>query len=210
MHLQQRIEKPDPALRERTDWKYSLLIAVLCVVGVRLFLTVLLAGVAIYLPCPELRDRYAVTGVEMIDAGWERVLLGVWQREDAIWYQKIATVGYSTEDMTSQLFPLFPMAMKAVSGATGLHPIAAGIVVSEISLLAALFLLHRLILPRYGVGVANRTLVYIALFPISFFLHGLFSESLALLLAILSFFLVAKSRWIEAVAIGYLAGLSRP
>jgi Gpi18-like mannosyltransferase len=164
VHLQQRIQKPDPALRERTDWKYSLLIALLCVVGVRLFLTVLLAGVATYLPRPELRERYATTRVEMIDTGWEGLLLGVWQREDALWYQKIATVGYSTDDMTPQLFPLFPLAMRVVSEATALHPIAAGILVSEISLLVALFLLHRLLLPRYGVGAANRTLVYIALF----------------------------------------------
>jgi hypothetical protein len=67
-----------------------------------------------------------------------------------------------------------------------MHPVAAGVVVSEVSLLVALFLLHQLLVGDLGPGVANRTLTYISLFPSAFFLHAPFSESLMLMLAILS------------------------
>lgn len=145
-----------------------------------------------------------------MDSGWEGLLLGVWQREDALWYEKIATVGYSAEDMTQQFFPLFPMAMRLLSLVSGMHPVAAGIAVSEASLLAALFLLHRLLVSGFGQGVADRTLVYFSLFPSAFFLHGPFSESLMLALVVLAFFLVSRGRWAEAALAAYLAGLTRP
>ncbi len=191
-------------------WRRSLLVALACVVGVRLFLTLYMAAVALYVTRPDLQTYYAPVGVKLLDSGWERLLLGVWQREDALWYQKIATVGYSSLDMTPQLFPLFPMLMKLVFLGTGMHPIAAGLVISDFCLLVGLFLLHRLLLPRVGLGVANRTLVYLSLFPTAFFLHGPFSESLMLMLAILGFYLVSRGRWIEAAVVAYLAGLARP
>ncbi|MCL4369650.1 MAG: hypothetical protein M1380_01905 [Chloroflexi bacterium] len=190
--------------------RYSLLVAFACVAGVRLFLTLYMAAVAFYVHRPDLQQHYAPVGVDFLDSGWERLFLGVWQREDALWYQKIATVGYTDGDMTTQFFPLFPLLMRAVSLVTGLHPIAAGLVISDVALLAALFLLHRLLLPRFGSGVANRTLVYLSLFPTAFFLHGPFSESPMLMLAVLGFYLVSRRRWAGALVVAYLAGLARP
>lgn len=181
-----------------------------CVAGVRLFLTVYLAAAALLFPQPDLHQQYGASGVELLDSGWEGLFLGVWQREDALWYEKIATVGYSSDDMTPQLFPLFPMVVRAIWLFTGIHPVAAGIAVSEASLLAALYLLHRLLLPSHGVEVTNRTLVYLSLFPSAFFLHGPFSESLMLMLAILAFSLVGRQQWVAAAAVAYLAGLARP
>ncbi len=189
---------------------YSLLVALACVGGVRLFLTAYMAAAALLFPQPGVHEQYANTGVPILDSGWEGLLLGVWQREDALWYQKIATVGYSTSDMTQEFFPLFPMLMRGLWLATGIHPVAAGIVISELSLLAALFLLHRLLLPGFGSGVADRSLVYISLFPSAFFLHAPFTESLMLMVTVLGFFLVSRGCWVEAAAVGYLAGLTRP
>lgn len=189
---------------------HSFLVAMATVVGLRLLLSPYMAAIASFLARPDLWDRYAHMGVGLLDSGWERLWLGVWQREDAIWYEKIATVGYVSGDMTPQFFPLLPSLMRATSLATGLHPIAAGLVVSDLSLLVALFLLHRLILPRFGSGVATRTVVYLSIFPTAFFLHGPFSESLMLMLALLGFYLVGRGRWPAAVVVAYLAGLTRP
>ncbi len=180
------------------------------VMGIRLFLTLYMAAVAFYVQRPDLWEHYAPVGVKLFDSGWERLFLGVWQREDALWYQKIATVGYSSQDMTPQLFPLYPLLIRLLSWASGLHPIAAGLVISDLALVIAFFLLHRLLLPRFGLGVANRALMYLSIFPTAFFLHGPFSESLMLLLAVLGFYLVSRHRWAEALVVGYLAGLARP
>lgn len=192
------------------DWRRSLLVALACVVGVRAFLTLYLAGAALIFPQPDLGEQYGSSRVVLLDSGLEGLLLGVWQREDALWYQKIATTGYSSGDMSVVFFPLLPMSMRLLSQATGMHPIAAGIVISELSLLAALFMLHRLLLPRFGSGVADRTLVYIGLFPTAFFLHAPFTESLTLALVVGSFYLISRGRWIGAVGLAYLAGLARP
>ncbi len=192
------------------DWIRSLVVALGCVIGVRLFLTVYLAVFALLVPLPYLRDQYSYAGVEFLDRGWDRVLLSVWQREDALWYQRISTVGYSTTDMTQEFFPLFPMLVRLLTWVTGLHPIAAGITISEVSLLGAFLLLHRLLLPGFGAGVADRTLAYLSIFPSAFFFHAPFSESLTLLVVLLAFFMVSKQRWAEAALVAYLAGLSRP
>ena len=206
----QPVSRSALVLPARGSLRYSLLMAFACVAGVRLFLTLYLAGAALLFPQPGLRQQYAGTGVRLLDTGWEGALLGVWQREDALWYEKIATVGYSVHDMTTQSFPLLPVLMRLLSLATGMHPVAAGIVVSEVSLLLALFLLHRLLLPDFGPDVANRSLVYLSLFPTAFFLHGPFTESLMLALVMGSFFLVSRGHWGWAAATAYLAGLTRP
>ncbi|MCL4531842.1 MAG: hypothetical protein M1582_01385, partial [Actinobacteria bacterium] len=191
-------------------WRQSLLTAFAWVAGVRVFLTLYMAAAFFMFPRPVLHELYDGTGVNLLDSGWQGALLGVWQREDALWYEKIATVGYSTTDGTQDRFPLLPVLMSLLSHATGMHPVAAALIVSDLSLLLALFLLHRLLLAKFDAGVANRTLAYISLFPMAFFLHGPFGESLMLALALLAFYLVARGYWVAAIPVAYLAGLTRP
>ena len=192
-------------------WQHSLMVATAFTAGVRLFLTVYFAGAALLFPRPgTLHWLYDSSGVKLLDSGWQALLLGVWQREDAIWYEKIATLGYSTSDMTVQFFPLYPLLTRWLSEFTGLHAIASGMLVSDASLIGALFLLHRLVLADFGLGVANRTVAYISLFPFAFFLHAPFAESLALVLVILAFFLLSRQHWLSALAAAYLVGLVRP
>lgn len=201
----------DQSLVRPTDmgWRQSLLTALAWVAGVRAFLTLYMMGAFFLFPRPVLHELYDGTGVRLLDTGWEGALLGVWQREDALWYEKIATVGYSTADGTQDRFPLLPVLMSAVSHATGMHPVAAALIISDVSLLLALLLLHRLLL-KFDAGVANRTLAYISLFPMALFLHGPFGESMMLALAVLGFYLVARGQWLAAVPVAYLAGLARP
>ncbi|MGI5835931.1 MAG: hypothetical protein ACOX87_05480 [Chloroflexota bacterium] len=188
----------------------SLVVVLACVGGAKLFVTAIMAIAGLLYSQAEIDSQYGGSGVALLQAGWERLLLGVWQREDAIWYQKIAEVGYSTQDMTQEFFPLFPMSMRLVTWITGLHPVSAGMIISELSILLALYLLHRLILPGFGARTADRTVLYISIFPTAFFLHGPFTESLALALAVLAFYLMRSGRWYASAVAGFLAGLSRP
>ncbi len=200
-----RVRLPVPG-----SWGYSLGIALLCLVGVRLFLTVEMAVLALRVPLPDLQSRYSGAGVPLLGSGWEGVLLGVWQREDALWYQKIATVGYSTTDMTQEFFPLYPMLIRLLWNATGIQPVAVAILISELSLLAALVLFHRIVLTRFGTEVATRGLLFLSLFPTAFFFHAPFSESATLALVMLAFYLTAEGRWKTAAAVAVLVGMSRP
>lgn len=192
-------------------WKRSLLLASVVVFGVRLFLTVYLAAAFFFVPRGDvLHSLYDPSGVRLLDEGWQGALLGVWQREDALWYEKIAEAGYSTADGTQDRFPLLPLLMKLVTGITGIHPVAAALLVSDASLLLGLFLLHRLLTRQFDSGTAGRTLAYIGLFPMAFFLHGPFSESLMLALAMAAFYLLERGKWVAALPVAYLAGLTRP
>lgn len=203
--------KPAEVHEGGASWRRSLLVAATLTVGVRLFLTIYLAGADLLYPRPAiLHWLYDSTGVKIVDSGWQGLFLGVWQREDVIWYEKIATAGYSSNDMTNQFFPLYPLLTGWLSRLTSLHPIASGMLISDLSLIAALFLIHRLVLPEFGGRAADRTLVYMSLFPFAFFLHAPLTESLALALVVLSFFLISREKWLLALAAAFLVGLTRP
>ena len=83
-----------------------------------------------------------------------------------------------------RLLPALPGARRAVrercsSATTSL----AGLVVSLAASLAAFVLLHRLAEERLGAEGARRTVLYLAVFPMSLFLIAVYSESLFLMLA---------------------------
>ncbi|HZM68734.1 MAG TPA: hypothetical protein VFB95_00035, partial [Candidatus Cryosericum sp.] len=81
--------------------------------------------------------------------------LEIWARWDAEWYLLIAERGYGADDAFVGLpvayqrgddtgfFPLYPGLIRSLS-ATGLTPLAAGVLVSNLALLLALWLLRDL------------------------------------------------------------------
>ncbi len=74
---------------------------------------------------------------------------------------------------------------------------------------AAFVLLHRLVRERLGAQDATRSVLYLALFPTSFFLGAVYGESLYLALAIVTFLLAERGRLGWASATTGLALLTR-
>ena len=198
----------DRELSEAGSRTRSLVVVLACVGGAKLFVTAIMAIAGLLYSQAEIDSQYGGSGVALLQAGWERLLLGVWQREDAIWYQKIAEVGYSTQDMTQEFFPLFPMSMRLVTWITGLHPVSAGMIISELSILLALYLLHRLILPGFGARTADRTVLYISIFPTAFSAAPS-QRAWRWRLPCPAFYLMRSGRW--CIGCGrFLVRLSRP
>ena len=135
---------------------------------------------------------------------------GVW---DSYWYMDIVENGYSTvgrlaehPDQTNLVFfPLYPSLVKLTSFITG-DPFVAGLLVSNLCLLASCYILHLLVKLEYGRKVARQSVKYLLLFPVSFVLSGLFTESLYLCLTLLCFYLARRRQWGWAGLCG--AGLS--
>jgi hypothetical protein len=133
----------------------------------------------------------------------------VWARWDSDWYLRIAESGYRWPSSTPAFFPGYPLLVAALGRLLGDHFLLAGLVVSLAACAAAFVLLYRLVLDRLGSGEARRTVVYLALFPTSFFLGAVYGEALFLLLAVGTFVFAERGRLGWASGVAGLALLTR-
>lgn len=138
-------------------------------------------------------------------------VLGIWNRWDALHYLDIARDGYSADPERRFLIvwlPLFPWLTRALAVLVGdVH--LAGLLVSGVSYTAALVLLHRLVRLDFPAPVAERTTLYLAIFPTAYFLHAAYTEALFLALVLGSFYAARSGRWAWAGALGGLASFTR-
>ena len=141
-------------------------------------------------------------------------LWGVW---DSLWYMDIAQNGYSTLSKLSEFpaqtnlafFPLYPMLMKGLGDLMGGHYFLAGLLISNTCMLIACFLLYQLVQMQWNKAIARRSVKYLFLFPVSFILSGVFTESLFLCLSLLCFYLAKRRQWWLAGLFGALMSATR-
>ena len=147
--------------------------------------------------------------------------LEIWARWDSEWYLYIAEKGYVFTDPLSRysgryvaadtagFFPLYPLLIRSFS-ALGLDAVLAGVLISNLSLLGALTLLHRLVADRFSEAAANASLWAVLGFPTSLFLSAVYSESLFLALLLGCFLAARRGRWGAVLVLGFLCALCRP
>jgi hypothetical protein len=134
----------------------------------------------------------------------------LWGRWDGAWYVRIAAQGYHTDAHATAFHPLYPLLVAGLGRVFDGHYLVAGICLSLTCGAAAFVLLRELAARLFGDEVAQRTLLYLALFPASLFLGAVYTESLFLLLAVAVFLLAERGRILEASAVTGLALLTRP
>jgi hypothetical protein len=176
-------------------------------VAVRIGLIVLAAFATGLFPA---RDAVSVPGwiAPPIGHGWHGVFAAL-ERQDALWFLRIATTGYAAGDGSAAFFPLYPLVIRAVSWIVGGHPLLAATLVSNLSFLGSLLVLYDLTVREFSEGNARKTVVYVAIFPTAFFFFAPYSESLFLLLSLVAFRQARRDRWTSAAAAGALAALTR-
>lgn len=143
-------------------------------------------------------------GLRVPQSGITGALLAPWQRDDAIWYQRIAERGFA-HDGSAAFFPLFPGTVHVAAVLLGGAYVLAALMVSTIAMAAGLLLLHRLVRADAGHAAADRAVTYLALAPTAFFLLAPYTESLFLALAVGAFLCARRRRFLLA---GILAGLA--
>ena len=126
--------------------------------------------------------------------GWHN-LVTTWERFDALWFLRIADSGYRLADQSGVFFPGYPLAIRLVSPILGGHPLAAGLLISHLATFGSLVLLYFLSVSEWGERVARRTVLYLAVFPTSFFLVAPYSESLFLFLVLLTLWAARRGKW---------------
>jgi hypothetical protein len=139
-----------------------------------------------------------------------RALTDVWSRWDSLWFLGIAMHGYALPSHADAAFyPLYPALIAGVGRLLGDRYVLAGLIISLAASLGAFVLLHRLAEQRLGADGARRAVLYLAVFPMSLFLIAVYSESLFMLLALATFLLAERGRWLPAWTTAGLAILTR-
>ena len=138
-------------------------------------------------------------------------------RWDAGWYVEIARDGYRYEAGSSSnaaFFPLYPLLIRASHALLFLPEsdywwLLTGIVVSNVALLVALGYFRSLLAIDVDQKTVSRAIVYLLIFPTTFFLSSVYSESLFLALTVGAFYYARKNRWLTACILTALATLTR-
>ena len=172
-----------------------------------LFAISAMGGGALPLPAgqPPLDSGFAPPD---LSPGWHMVVTAT-ERQDALWFLRIAQDGYRAADNSAAFFPLYPIAIRVVSWIPGVGPLGAGLLVSNAALFGGLLMLHALTRRELGTALAGPTVWFAALFPTSFFFLAPYTESTFLLLSVSAFWFARRDRWAGAGAAGALAALTR-
>jgi hypothetical protein len=152
---------------------------------------------------PVLPHVYPVSPVDIT------ALLTSWNHWDAANYTRIAQFGYQTIYDTA-FFPLFPLLIKGIAFLFGNNGyIVIGMLLSNLALLGALFVLYQIASDILGEQVGRRTLLYLCIFPTAFFFFAAYNESLFLFLTVSSFLAMRRQKWWLAGILGLFAALTR-
>jgi Gpi18-like mannosyltransferase len=134
-----------------------------------------------------------------------------WVRWDAFWYVSIAEQGYSysaTQALNVAFLPGFPLAIRALT--VVVNPFTAGLIVSHVASLLAIVVFWRWVRERAGLHAAERAVLWLVVFPYSFFFYTIYSEGLYFLLCTLALRAADRQRWVHAGIWATLAVLTRP
>ncbi|MFD5401286.1 mannosyltransferase family protein [Streptomyces griseorubiginosus] len=139
-------------------------------------------------------------------------------RWDALWYTRVAELGYGYEvrlpngDVHSNLafFPLLPWLERLLSALTPLSYADAGFAVSLLTSLAAAWGVFAVTDQVYGGRAGACAVLLWAVLPVGIVQSMAYSESLFTALAAWSLYAVLTGRWVTAGLLASLAGLTRP
>jgi hypothetical protein len=142
----------------------------------------------------------------------------MWYHFDSGFYTDIARHGYwSAETLHSAsnwaFFPLYPWLIAWIHGLFGSSEdayVITGVVISLIASVAAIGYLYALVFREFGKRVAALTVLYLSLFPTSFYFSAVYPEALFLLFVIASIYYARRQSWLLACLLGGLAALTRP
>ncbi|MFI8086724.1 glycosyltransferase family 39 protein [Streptomyces sp. NPDC086080] len=139
-------------------------------------------------------------------------------RWDALWYTRVAGLGYGYEvrlpngDVHSNLafFPLFPWLERLVAAVSPLSYADGGFLVSVLASLCAAWGIFAVADHLYGRRAGVYTVLLWAALPVGIVQSMAYSESLFTALAAWSLYAVLTGRWVTAGVLAGLAGLTRP
>jgi Gpi18-like mannosyltransferase len=190
----------------KLNWRRALSFPVVVWLVSRAVILVWAFAVTQFLP---VRDLHLVGDPPRAPGNGAEALIEPWARWDTMWYLRIATHGYATNDLTAGFFPLYPLLIRALTFFIP-NALLSALVVSNLAALGAFFVFYRLARDLFDEITARRALVYWATFPTAFYFFAGYAEALLVLFALLSIRAARTNRWWRAGWSGALATLARP
>lgn len=130
-----------------------------------------------------------------------------WHHWDTGIYMAIARVGYDNIGRTP-FFPLFPL-LTRIAMFIFQDSLISALFVSNVLGAAVLMILYRIVKEDFDSKVAQRTILYLSIFPTAFFLAAGYTESTFLFMTLLMFYNLRKGNWWIAGFLGLLASIAR-
>ncbi len=131
----------------------------------------------------------------------------VWANFDGVHYLNIAQGGYGLYQQA--FFPLYPYFLRWLAPLFSKDYLLSGLFISHLALVLALCLLYKLIRLDFEEKIAKRGILYLLLFPTSFYFGSVYAESLFLALVLGSFYAARKKQWLIAGILGAFASATR-
>ena len=150
----------------------------------------------------------------LLGGGMENFLahpgIWAWANFDGEHYLAIAHHGYGNFEQA--FFPFFPWLVKSL-----VFPfkeslfalLLSGLTISHVAFFIALFFFYLLVQLDFDKRVAQLAVLFLLIFPASFFFGSVYSESLFLALALGSFYAARKKHWWLAGILGAFASATR-
>ena len=134
------------------------------------------------------------------------------QSTDARWYIELAKQWYAMTENGQHYFvvyfPLYPLLIKYIM-CYGFNPLISSYIVSILSFSGGLTYLYYLTKIDFGDRVAILTIIFISIFPVSFFFGAPMTESVFLLTSAGCLYHIRTHKWLYAGIFGILASMTR-
>ena len=129
---------------------------------------------------------------------------------DAQHYLYLTEFWYVPGHINTAFYPLFPILSFIVRPFVLGSSLIAGLLVSNVASVFALYLFYKLTKKLFNKDIAFHAALFFILFPTSFYLSLIYSESIFLLLTLGSFVLLYGGRYIWSSFLSLLLPLTRP
>jgi hypothetical protein len=135
-------------------------------------------------------------------------IFGAFDQWDANWFLRIAQHGYDTKQSAS-FFPLYPLLTRGLAFVLRSN-VVAGVAISLLAAGLGGVAVLRIARRWAGARAAHDSVLFLALYPISFVFTAVYSDGLFLALAAWAFVFALEGRVTPAALLGALAVLTRP
>lgn len=131
-----------------------------------------------------------------------------WANFDGVHYLTIVKHGYVGTGLIQAFFPVYP-GLLWIDSLMGIPSILSGQIISIASFVGIMVLWPKLFDNEYGKKVSRISQLVLLLFPTSFFFMSVYTESLFLLLVLLTFWFAKQQKWWLAIAVAAIASGTR-
>ncbi len=126
---------------------------------------------------------------------------------DGVHYILIAQQGYMQNEQA--FFPLYPLLIKYLTPLFFGNSLFTGLFISNLSFLVGLFFFSKYLKQQFGNSTIQAIIIFLLLFPTSFFFGALYTEGLFFLLFFASLYFLKKENYLPAGIFAFFTALTR-